>query len=250
MHALIIEAGNSKVVVARWHGTPTPGPESLTRLREDATPIGSDQKSYWRDTLKQLFRQEGEPLVFGASVVPEISTLLQATFPNCVLIDHTLDFPFGLKVEEPDTVGADRFCNVAAAVRKGYRDALVVDLGTATTFDLLLAGDFTGGLIAPGMAFAARKLGEEAARLIPVPFESCPLEVGKNTEAAMRVGAYHVAVRGVLATAAALLDQYGERPVTLTGGLAHFLDVPGWDLQPDWTLSGAAYLGALAVTRR
>jgi type III pantothenate kinase len=250
MRALVIEVGNTKVVVAEWRGTPASGSESLTRIREDATPSADDEKKEWCATLAQLFRQAGEPHVFGTSVVPEISTLIQSVASSCILIDHTVDFPFGLKIDEPHTVGADRFCNVAAAVQKGYRDALVVDLGTATTFDLLLDGDFVGGLIAPGMAFAARKLGETAARLSPVPFAPCPLEVGKNTAAAMQGGAYHVAVHGVLATVTALLGRYGERPVILTGGLAHYLDRPGWDLQPDWTLGGAAYLGMLTVSSR
>ena len=250
MRALVVDAGNSMVAVARWEGTAAPGPERLTELHRQEIPRGEAAQHAWLQELTALLRQEEDAALVLASVVPRLTATVRAAWPDCVIIDHTLDFPFSLSLEDPAGVGADRFCNVAAAVRAGHHDALVLDLGTATTFDLLLDGDFAGGLIAPGMAFAAQKLGEEAARLQPVPFRSYPLEGGKKTEAAMGAGSYHVAVLGVTATAAALLDRYGDRPVIVTGGLAHHLNAPGWEHQPDWTLQGAAYLGALALTDR
>ncbi len=118
----------------------------------------------------------------------------------------------------------------------------MVDAGTATTFDLLDGGAFKGGLIAPGMAFAAAKLGEYAARLAPVPFGPCPLEVGTDTAGAMAAGAWHTSFFGVNGTIEALLKAYGPRPVILTGGLGRFLAVEGRHVDPFWTLRGAGWL--------
>lgn len=248
MKALVADAGNSKVVLARWQETGEQGPAMIERLHQTHTPRTASARRTW---LTQLNRHREQNPGWGlvlASVVPDLTDAVQDTFPDCRVIDHTLPFPFGVQVEEPADVGADRYCNVAAAASKGYRDALVIDVGTATTFDLLLEGNFAGGLIAPGMALAAAKLAEAAARLQPVAFESCPLEVGRSTRAAMQAGTYHVAVNGVLTTARALLARYGVRPVFLTGGLASTIENPDWSWQPDWTLIGAGYLGSLCST--
>jgi len=243
--ALVADAGNSKVVLARWRETEGQRLATIERLHQAGTPRTASTRRAWLTELS-LHRAQNPGLgLVLASVVPDLTCAVQDTFPDCQVIDHTLPFPFGVQVEEPADVGADRYCNVAAAVSKGYRDALVIDVGTATTFDLLLEGDFAGGLIAPGMALAAAKLAEEAARLQPVAFEPCPLEVGKSTRAAMQAGTYHVAVNGVLATARALLAHYGSRPVILTGGLAATIKNPDWSWQPDWTLIGAGYLSSL-----
>ncbi len=102
--------------------------------------------------------------------------------------------------------------------------ALVVDAGTATTFDLLLDGEFVGGMIAPGMAFAARQLGEAAPMLEPVPFGPASWEVGPDTAAALTAGAWHTGVGGVLAAIAGIRAHYGALPVILTGGLGRHLE--------------------------
>jgi pantothenate kinase type III len=94
------------------------------------------------------------------------------------------------------------------------------------------------------MAFSADKLGKSAARLQPVEFSPCPMEVGRNTGSAMQIGAYHVGLNGVVGTIGALMDRYGDRPLFVTGGLAHLLAGGGRALQPDFTLWGAAYLGS------
>jgi len=243
MRALVVDAGNSKVALASWQDRAGTDPERLVRLRQDATPGDSQKLHAWLAILSQVMRQQVCPQLILSSVVPRITAALREALPDCVVIDHNLAFPFGVGVDEPAEVGADRYCNMAAAIQEGYTDALVIDLGTATTFDLLSNSVFVGGLIAPGMALAASMLGEQAARLWPVDFAPGPLEAGTNTEMALRTGSYHVAVRGVLSTARALLARYGERPVILTGGLARFLEAPGWQHRPDWTLWGAVYLG-------
>ncbi len=167
-----------------------------------------------------------------ACVVPVVGEALAARLPDAASVDHTWAFPFTHEVRQPQTVGADRWCNVAAAVHAGLADALVVDAGTATTFDVLVGGVFLGGLIAPGMAFAARKLQEEAARLWVVPFAPCELRAGRDTEEALAIGAFHVGVHGVRGTIAALLARHPGCEVVVTGGLGGHVTQAGWRLRP------------------
>jgi type III pantothenate kinase len=136
----------------------------------------------------------------------------------------------------------DRLCNVAAAAAAGLGSALIVDAGTATTFDILLDGSFIGGMIAPGMASAAAGLATQTARLDPVPFGPAAWTAGNDTESAMRAGAWHTGVGGIRHTVKGLVDRYGPLPVILTGGLGVHLVDAGWYFDPHWTLRGAAIL--------
>ncbi len=252
---LVIDVGNSRVAVALWTATPLasggadadapPGgvpAGNVRRLREWPTPRDAAARTVLADALAVLAAAEGTTGAAIVSVVPKCGAALLSALPGAVPADHTSMLPFALGVAEPAAVGADRYCNMAAAVDRGWRDALVVDAGTATTFDLLADGCFRGGLIAPGMALAARSLGEAAARLSPVRFAPCPLEIGASTAAAMQAGAFHVGVRGVLGVVDGLLERYGPRPVAVTGGLGAHLARPGWLHDPDWTLRGALRL--------
>lgn len=260
---LVIDVGNSRVAVALWTGTPgasggagaDAAPDgapagTVHRLREWLTPRDAAARAMLADALAALAAAEGATGVVIVSVVPPCGEALLAALPGAVPADHTSPLPFALGVAEPAAVGADRYCNMAAATARGWRDALVVDAGTATTFDLLADGCFRGGLIAPGMAFAAQCLGEEAARLSPAPFAPCPLEVGTSTAAAMQAGAFHVGVRGVLGVVDGLLERYGPRPVAVTGGLGAHLVCPGWLHDADWTLKGALRLAWPALRDR
>lgn len=238
MNALLIDVGNSKTLAARITLVPggTVGP--LERLWIGATPRSAAARL--AATVARL-HLPGEPAGL-ASVVPRVTAALRATLPDLRCVDHTWDFPFTVAIRQPETVGADRWCNVAAAADAALRDAIVVDAGTATTIDVLADGVFVGGFIAPGMAFAARKLQEEAARLWTVPFAPVPLVPGQDTSEALAAGAFHVGTRGVIATVEALLDERPDARVVLTGGLGGYLERPDWQYDPDWTLRGLAVL--------
>jgi len=237
MSLLLINAGNTRTVMAR--GTAVDGrlltaPERL----DERLSVGDLQEL--ADCIVGL-RREGE-LVGLTSVVPAVTDTLKAAIPDLRSVDHTWELPFGVAIRGTETVGADRWCNMAAAVQAGLRDALVVDAGTATTIDVLHDGVFVGGLIAPGMAFAARKLQEEAARLWPVDFAPRSLRPGRDTDEALAIGAYQVGILGVIGAVEGLLAEYSTARVILTGGLASYLQRPDWMVDPDWTLRGLAAL--------
>ena len=236
MNRLLINVGNSRTVavLANRRGEVTQEvlvrPTPRTELEAEALAV-------------RLAAERPPDLKAGiTSVVPLVTAALELNLPDLQVVDHNRRMPFEVAVDEAETVGADRWCNVAAAVDAGLTDALVVDAGTATTIDVLTDGVFVGGLIAPGMAFAAQALQEMGARLWTVPFEPVELRPGRDTEEALQIGAFHVGVHGVKGTVLELLEQYPGARVVLTGGLGHFLRHDGWVLEPQWTFRGLTRL--------
>jgi type III pantothenate kinase len=246
MRALIVDVGNSAVAVGLGEEMEA-GVQIRARFSLATPRDGDGCAELTRRLAAEAAIVRADRLVL-VSVVPAVDAAVAATGLEVATVDHRTPLPYRNGVRDAAAVGADRYCNVAAAVGAGWRDALVVDAGTATTFDLLRDGEFVGGLIAPGMAFAARELGATAARLRPVPFAPCPLEAGRDTAAAMQAGAFHAGVGGAVAVIEGLLARYGSRPVVITGGLAAHLQGPGWRHDPLWTLRGAALLAGLGVS--
>jgi type III pantothenate kinase len=253
MKALLVDAGNTRITCAAWEGghqrpileagTLAP-PIPLDELDSLDQPRDRKAEEAFLASFRRIHEVSGRPSVVLVSVVPRVAELLSAVV-DPVVVDHTSDLPFELGVAEPGQVGPDRLCNVAAAAAAGLSSALVVDAGTATTFDLLVDGVFVGGMIAPGMALAARKIGQAASRLIPVPFGPASWEVGRDTRSAMAAGAWHTGTGGIRAVVEGLLDRYGNVPVIMTGGLGGHFDDLAWYFDPHWTLRGAAVLSNL-----
>ena len=128
-----------------------------------------------------------------------------------------------LDVDNPSEVGADRVVN-AAAVHHLYGDAaIVIDFGTATTFDVVTAdGAYAGGVIAPGIGISHDALVSRAARLYKVALEPPPSPIGRNTVHAMQSGlflGYIAMVEGVVARLRVAMERPDAR-VIATGGLA------------------------------
>lgn len=253
MRALLVDAGNTRVAFAAWdEGDGWPRPfggapaRALRRLGSLPTPRDGAGDAAFTDAAREILAGAGEAPVVLVSVVPRVDSLLAALRPDLRRADHRAALPFTHRLSDAGATGADRLCNMAAAVAAGLADALVVDAGTATTCDVLSAGVFLGGVIAPGMAFALERIGREAARLRPVPFGPTPLRAGPDTASALAAGAFHAGVGGVEALIAGLLAAHGSLPVVLTGGLAGHLARPDRHLDPDWTLRGAACLGRLS----
>ena len=130
-----------------------------------------------------------------ASVVPRVTAPLTAackTWLNdhpVVLVDGRSKLPITLDVEEPLTVGADRIVNTLAASRLFGRDAIVVDLGTATTYDCITGdGVFLGGVIAPGVLMMAESLARRTAKLPATELVLPKSVIGRRTEECIRAG--------------------------------------------------------------
>lgn len=254
MRAVIVDAGNTRVAFAAWtavDGCPrreASGWRSappLRRLGELATPGDEVDGDSFLAAARGILAAAGHLPVVLVSVVPRVDDLLAVGAPDLIKVDHTARLPYRHRLVEPGATGADRLCNVAAAVAAGLNDALVVDVGTATTVDVLRGGVFEGGVIAPGMAFALQQIGRRAARLRQVPFAEVPLVAGTDTASAMSAGAFHAGIGGVENLISGLQAAHGPLEVVVTGGLSRFLAASGRFVDPDWTLRGAAAIAGL-----
>jgi len=161
-----------------------------------------------------------------------------------LLITPDMKLGISLDIENPSEVGADRIAN-AAAVSKLYKlPAVVVDFGTATTFDIVdKNGNFTGGIIAPGIKISAEALNMFTSLLPKIRIESSKSVIGKNTVQSILSGI----IRGHAAMIEGLISEIEQElgsPVKTiaTGGyselISKYLKRPFDDINPDLTLHG------------
>ncbi len=184
-----------------------------------------------------------------ASVVPALGRSWQSAARNLGVplrfLDGASPVPVRLQVDHPLGVGADRIANTLAATEVYARDAIVVDLGTATTFDCITAdGVFLGGAIAPGPTTGAEQLTRAAAQLPQVEIEEPRRVIGTNTLDCLRSGAFYSVVDGIDGIVGRLAAEWGRAPlVVATGGLAevvapHCQAVD--EINPTLTIAGVA----------
>ncbi len=257
---LAIDVGNTTITlsVAR-EGEPG-------RPRRAATRAGatSDELEALLDDLLQL---DGTRLgdvdeIVLASVVPQLTGALLALARRReirVLSADATTITIPVRTERPAEVGADRLCNALAAARLHGTPAIVVDLGTATNFDVVSAdGAYIGGALAPGLELGLAALAERTAKLPRVELAEPAWAIGRDTVAALQSGAiigYRGLVREIVAAIKAeLAADDGRQPrVILTGGLSEApwaADIPGVDVvDPALTLRGLVLLHAEAGAR-
>lgn len=138
-----------------------------------------------------------------------------------LIVDHTTA-GIPIRIERPEEVGADRLVNAVAAYDKFRRDVIIVDLGTATTFDAVSAdGAYLGGAISPGITISIEALAHHASKLSRVEFANPGTVIGKNTLHAMQAGIYFGYVGLVDTLVERMRAELGGDPlVVATGGLA------------------------------
>ncbi|MGH7411991.1 MAG: type III pantothenate kinase, partial [Candidatus Methylomirabilis sp.] len=127
--------------------------------------------------------------------------------------------------DSPREVGADRIVNAVAAFETYGGPAIVVDFGTATTFDAVSArGEYVGGVITPGIGIAAEALFERTAKLPRIDIVRPKAVVGKNTVASMQAGLFYGYLGLVEGIVTRMQEEMGgEAVVVATGGLSHLI---------------------------
>jgi type III pantothenate kinase len=194
--AVLIDVGNSNV---KW--TTTDG-RKLGRVAEFPTEKLVNRKSQLDFQLPGI--REGICVAVISSVVPAateaLRKLLKKTFgiPSFHVVNHRSNLGIGIRYPKPQKIGADRLVNVVAAVRLYGTPAIVVDFGTAVTFDVISPdAEYLGGVIAPGIQVMTDYLYEKTALLPRITLKEPRSPVGKSTEEAMRVGAV-IGYRGLI----------------------------------------------------
>ena len=250
---LAIDAGNTNVVFALVDGAKI---KTRWRIATEARRTG-DEYAVW---LHQLLELEGyskadvTAAIIG-TVVPRATHNLEVLASKYFGVEALIAgegkaaWPIALDVDEPQNVGADRALNVIAAHEKYQGDLIVIDFGTATTFDVVdYTGAYKGGIIAPGINLSLDALVNAAAKLpriaIDVPEDASV--IGRTTESQMLTGIYWGYVAMMEGLVARLKREIG-RPVKVvaTGGLAALFDKQA-DLfdavEPDLTIRGLSLL--------
>jgi len=192
---LAIDTGNTHTVLGLFDGKRLAADWRIaTRKDETADELGA--------VLRALFAGEGltPSLVDGvivSSVVPDWNGILQATARRTFGRDALFVAP-GIKTglpilyENPHEVGADRIVNAVAAVHRFGAPVVVLDFGTATTFDVVSPkGEYLGGVIAPGLGISAEALFQRAARLMRVDVKKPARIIGRTTEESVQSGLFH-----------------------------------------------------------
>lgn len=173
--------------------------------------------------------------VYGAaigSVVPSVTAPLAegirlAFGVSALTVDARSTLPITLDVDEPQTVGADRIINTLAASRIYGRDCIVVDLGTATTYDCITQhGVFLGGVIAPGVLTSLETLTRRTSKLPSTELRAPAHVIGRRTEECIRSGVLFGAVDSITGIVARIRAEWptGRDPLVIgTGGLVAML---------------------------
>ena len=178
-------------------------------------------------TLRALAGKTKPDSVFLSSVVPSKNPTVLAAFPNAVVIGPHLDLGVGIDYPNPESIGADRLANAAACAAIYGVPAIVVDFGTAVTFDVLSAKRaYIGGVIAPGLSAMTNYLHEKTALLPLVDLKEPKSAVGRSTCDAMLSGAIH-GYRGLIREILAQITAEkfrGKKPAIIaTGGDAKLI---------------------------
>ncbi len=221
---LAIDIGNTNITLGLWDGE-TWVQQWRLRTVHDMTV---DEYGVYLKTLVREAGANGEvDSAIMSSVVPPLTTTFSAVCHNYVgrrplLVDANTNTGIKVMTDNPEEVGADRIVNAAAAHFLFGVDCIVVDMGTATTFDAITAdGQLLGVAIAPGLGLAAEALSSRAAQLGRVALEAPPNAIGRNTVQAMQSGliyGYVSLIEGMIQRFAAELGA-DDIKVIATGGL-------------------------------
>src|SRR6187402_757354 len=262
---LAVDVGNTNVVFALFAQKPEGGREIRARWRIATDPRRTgDEYAVW---LLQLLAIEGHARevvsrMIVATVVPRarhnLEVLGEKYFGLAPMIagEGAAEWDFPIDVEEPRSLGADRAVNAIAAHEAHAGDLIVIDFGTATTYDVIdFNGAYKGGIIAPGINLSLDALVSNTAKLPRIAIES-PRDtsvIGRNTEDQMHIGVFWGYVAMMEGLIARLRNEIG-RPVKViaTGGLALLFDehTEIFDaVDTDLTLTGLAILAERAAAK-
>ncbi|MEM6810975.1 MAG: type III pantothenate kinase [Pseudomonadota bacterium] len=230
---LIIDIGNTNIVLAIFDG---------------------DQKiKSWRLETSAPFHvgESGIENIIVSSVVPhkdeEIIKVCESQLDTTPFFVNYKNVGLKIHTDHPEQVGADRLVNAVAVVHEYNQPTIIVDFGTATTFDVVDGeGNYFGGVISPGINLSLKALGEAAANLPTLKVEKPNAVIGKNTVDAMQSGIYWGYIGLIEGNIDRIQKEIGQDcTIVATGGLAplfaentDYLKI----IDPDLTLKGLVHI--------
>ena len=213
---LLIDVGNGRTKLALATR------EAILDQRDVSTP------SLSADVLREATKGWEFAHSICSSVVPVATgVLLEFLGEKLLVLRHDIDLGIGIKYPRPETIGPDRLANAVALAGLHGAPGIVIDFGTAVTFDIVDASPaYIGGIIAPGLRLMTDYLHERTALLPRVELREPSSVVGKSTEEAILAGAafgYRGMVRGLLEALKKELDPQAPLRVVATGGDAGWI---------------------------
>jgi type III pantothenate kinase len=250
---VLVDVGNTNAVFGVYRG------DELVESFRVSTVAGRTADEYGALLLPLFARHGLEPrsavAVVIASVVPPLHATLERLAERffgrpALFVEPGVRTGMPLRYENPAEVGADRIVNAVAARERYGTPAIVVDFGTATTFDIVnAAGEYAGGIICPGILISAEALFAHASRLYRVEVRRPGQLVGRNTAAAMQSGLYYGYIGLVDGILERLLQEIPDvAAVVATGGQAELIASSSVHLdrvEPQLTLIGLRLIHAL-----
>ncbi|MCU0229535.1 MAG: type III pantothenate kinase [Bryobacterales bacterium] len=225
---LALDVGNTNITVGVYE-------DAVLRTRWRLRTVRDQTSDEWGILLRNLFdlAQIHQAQVDGliiASVVPPLDTSLARMgrryfHLDPVFVTSETDTGITIRYDNPREVGADRIVNAVAAFHKYGGPVVVVDLGTAITFDVVSAnGEYLGGVICPGIGVSVEALVARTARLPQVDFRNPGGIIGKTTVTSMQAGLYYGAIGMIDSIAERLQAELGPHVKTIaTGGQASMI---------------------------
>ena len=244
---LAIDIGNTNTVVGVYRGQTLKESFRVTSQRR----LTADEAGFFISGLLDRMKipaGEIDRVVIG-SVVPPLTSAFEETarkYLGCtpVTVTARIKLPITIEIDKPDEVGADRIANAAGAFGKFGGPVIVVDFGTATTFDVVNEGGvYIGGVIIPGPETSMAELAHRAARLFEIRIEPPDQVVGKSTAGALKSGLFFGTVGQVDYIVERIIEETAFEHCTIvaTGGLAG--GIQGFSrqiklIEPNLTLEG------------
>jgi type III pantothenate kinase len=222
---LALDVGNTNVTVGVFEGGRLIDHRRLRTVREQT----SDE---WGILLRNLFHFSSLDIarvdgIIIASVVPPLNASLAEMAERYfraipIFVTHETDLGLTIRIDTPQEAGADRLVNSVAAFQKYGGPCVVVDLGTAITFDAISgSAEYLGGVIAAGVGISVEALFNKTARLPLVDFKEPAHVIGTNTVASMQSGLYYGALGAIDGIVDRMIAVLGPQTrVIATGGQA------------------------------
>ena len=207
MNLVCIDIGNTNVVIGYYH-------------KNQLIEIKRIETTQFKINELNLLSNKNIAI---SSVVPKITQLF--TTYNPFFIDY-LNSNLTLDVDNPNEVGNDRLCNIKAVIKNYALPAIIIDFGSATTYDIIdNNGVFIGGVIAPGIEVSAQHLFQRAALLNNVDFLFPKSVIGKNTITNLQSGIMFGGIDAINGMINRIKEEFNDKikTIILTGGFAEVL---------------------------
>lgn len=226
---LCIDIGNTHVVIALLDGK-----KVLDTIRIPSTPLLSVPDYIFPINVMLDKLNMKSDMIDGAvisSVVPRLTNPFQEVChklleKEALVVDHMLPIDLKINYDDPAEVGADRICNAIGALEHYSGPLIVVDMGTATTFDVISKKrEYLGGVIMPGLETAGRDLFQRAAKLPKVSFDFPEKIIGTKTRESLQSGLMWGTIDQIDGLIKRICNEWGEKDVSViaTGGLSEVI---------------------------